>query len=206
MRSRAFPRIPQISLPLLLLVAPLLPAQGPPNTGSWAVRTRAFISGGSHASDPGGYKAYSGLGLEAQIDRQLSTAFGVSLTLRTESREIDSVPRQGPARRLGSIESLPLSLLVQYRLGRAGIQPYVGLGGNLTVAWEKSGSLDSLDVKASVGPVIQAGVDLQISPRGMLTFDARWNSQRLRVWRQTSRLFTIKVDPLTLGLGVGLKF
>jgi outer membrane protein len=190
---------------ILALSSSALAAQTAPPS-AWTLRTRAYISGGSHASDPAGYKAYSSLGLEGQLDRQLGRSLGVSLTRRTESREVDSLPRQGPSRRLGSVELFPMSLLLNYRLDRGALQPYLGVGGTLTVAWEKSGVLDSLDVKAALGPALQAGFDVPISRRGVFNFDVRWNTHRLRVFAAGSRLFTIKVDPLTLGAGIGLKF
>lgn len=204
----AIRRILQISSSLVALsvCADRLTAQTPSQPRTWMLRTRAFITGGSHTSNPARFKAYSGLGLEAAIDRVLSPAITISLVIRAESREIDSLAAAGPDSRLGSVELLPISLFAQYRPLRGSLQPYLGLGGNLTVAWEKTGRLDSLQVKPSLGAAIQAGVDVPIASRGVLNLDARWNTHRLQVDADDGRLFRLKIDPLTLALGVGLWF
>lgn len=175
-------------------------------TPRWIFRTRAFVAAGSHASKPAGYKAYSGLGLEIGLDRYLSRQFALAATLRTESREVDSIPAAGPRLRQGSLEFLPATLLLQWRPRSRGLQPYFGAGAALTVAWEKTGILDSLDVAPAFGPALQAGLDIPLSPSALFNVDMRWHGQRSRVRLKGARLFRIDVDPLSLGLGVGFRF
>lgn len=191
-----------------LVIAPRLVAQSAEAPSpAWLFRTRAFISGGSHESSPAGYKAYSGLGLEVGLDRRLARRFAIAVTVRTESREVDSIPVVGPSRRQGSLEFLPASVLLQWRPATSKrLQPYVGVGAALTVAWEKSGTLDSLGVSPAVGPALQLGADLRLGPSTVLNADIRWNGQRSSIRYQTAELFRLDIDPLTIGLGLGFRF
>jgi outer membrane protein W len=89
-----------------------------------------------------GYQV-SAFALEAGLRRTVSQLLAAELTVRTESREVDSLVPSGEDRRLGSLELLPLNLLLQLRPFRQGlVRPYASAGVNLTVAWEKSGTLD----------------------------------------------------------------
>jgi outer membrane protein len=195
-----------ICLALALVQVPQLAAQSAP-TGDWSFRTRGFIAGGSHSSEPDGFKVYSGLGIEVALDRKLNRHLSASLAVRTESREVDSIPASGTALRLGSLELLPMSLLVQYRPGvGGGVRPYFGVGGTLTVAWEKSGVLDSLDVTPYFGPALQAGLDISLSASVLFNADLRWNALQPSLESHQVRLAQLNIDPLTIGLGVGFVF
>ena len=129
------------------------------------------------------------------------------LTIRTESREVDSLVASGEDRRLGSLELLPLNLLLQARpFGGGGVRPYAGAGMNLTVAWEKSGTLDSTDMPGSVGPALQAGVDIDLASDVLLNVDVKWNSLTAKLENGGVPLTDIRMDPIALGLGVGFGF
>ncbi|HET9599579.1 MAG TPA: OmpW family outer membrane protein [Anaeromyxobacteraceae bacterium] len=177
----------------------------PPAQQAWTLRTRAVMSGSSTHSDPAGYKIYSGIGVEAGVARQLSRAFALELTMRTESREIDVDSGTGTDTRLGSLELLPISLMVQYFPLAGTFRPYAGAGVNLTVCWEKSGALDGTQVSPSVGPVLQAGVDVALSSALFLNLDLRWNLLRTDVSAQGTKVATLEIDPLTLGVGLGVR-
>ena len=172
---------------------------------TWTLRTRAFMSGSSTHSDPAGYKVYSGIGVEAGVARQLGRALALELTLRTESREVDVDSGTGTDTRLGSLELLPISLMVQYFPLTGAFRPYVGAGVNLTVCWEKSGALDDTQVSPSVGPALQAGLDVALSQALFLNVDVRWNLLRMDLTAQATKVATLEIDPLTLGLGLGVR-
>lgn len=133
--------------------------------------------------------------------------------LRRRAQCLDRVPRGRPSaarrarRRLGSVELLPVHLLLQWRPRRAGaVHPYLGAGGNLTVCWEKSGVLDSTDLSPSVGPALQVGVDLDLSPSALLNLDIKWNAMRTNVESGETRIARLTLDPLAQGLGLGFRF
>jgi len=178
-----------------------------PEWKRWTFRTRAVISGSSHDSEPEGYVAYSGIGLEAAVTRDLRRCLSLEASLRTESREYDWEPAGAPRERLGSLELLPVNVILQYRprLG-GGIRPYGGVGANLTVAWEKSGVLDSLDVAPHVGPALQAGVDFALGGAALFNLDLRWNTLTTDITDGDTPYAKVKIDPITLGFGVGFRF
>ncbi|HET7469266.1 MAG TPA: OmpW family outer membrane protein [Gemmatimonadales bacterium] len=174
---------------------------------TWTFTTRVVATGSSDESQPPGYKVYSAFTIEAALRRSLGRLLAAEATVRTESREVDSLVPAGQDRRLGSLELLPMSVLLQLRVPTHGrVAPYVGAGVNLTVAWEKSGALDSVDMAGSVGPAVQAGADWAVSPRVLLNLDLRWNAFTADLNTGGARLASLKVDPLSLGFGVGFRF
>jgi len=211
-RRRAGKLAPAALLAILGATAPLgraraLPADEAAAMGdrAWTLRTRAVMSGSSTHSEPAGYKVYSGIGVEAGVARQLSRAFALELAMRTESREVDVDSGTGTDTRLGSLELLPISLMVQYSPLAGAFRPYVGAGVNLTVCWEKSGALDDTQVSPSVGPAVQAGIDVALSSVLFLNLDVKWNLLRTDVSAQGTNVATLEIDPLTLGLGLGVR-
>jgi outer membrane protein len=198
--------------PLAVLVAlPLLSAPAARAGGGaepWSVRTRAVMSGSSDHSEPDGYTVYSGISLEGAVGWHFHRLFAVELSARTESREIDQATGQGGEdTRLGSVELLPMNLFAQFRPPWwARVHPYAGAGLNLTVAWEKSGMLDSADLSPGLGPAIQLGVDVDVARALFLNLDLRWNAYRTEVERADNPMVRLRIDPISLGLGVGARF
>jgi outer membrane protein len=173
---------------------------------AWLFTTRVLMTGSSDRSDPPGYQVYSTFTLEASLRRTLSRSFGAELTMRTESREVDSLFPPGENRRLGSLELLPLNLFLQYRLRTGGVGLYAGAGVSATFAWEKSGVLDSTDMEGSVGPALQVGADFRLASTVVLNTDLKWNRTRLDLANGDTRLAEIRLDPVSLGVGVGFWF
>ena len=195
---------------LALLGAPAaLNAQQLTVDAPWALSMRATISGSSHDSQPSGYQVYSGVALDASVVRRIAGAFAVELALRPESREVNGPPVAGVSPRLGSLEMIPIDLTAQWRpmAGRGGrVQPYLGVGGDLSAVWEKSGALDSSEVPPKLGPVVQLGAGLGFSSRAALVVDARWNPLKIRIENFAPSDPTVDIDPLTLGVGLGVSF
>jgi outer membrane protein len=186
-------------LPTTLLAQAVKPA--------WGFRTRVQASGSAVGSEPVGYRVYSGITLGAALSRDLGRHFGVELAAATESREVNQAQIDGADLRLGSIELLPVNLLLQVRPGVGGrAHPYAGAGINLTVAWEKSGALDSQDVAPSIGPALQVGTDIDLAPSVLLNLDVRWNVLRTDIGPAGSGIATLKIDPMTFGVGLGFRF
>ena len=201
-------RCPTAVAVFLLLTSTSAGAQVSGTVGKeWTFLTRITATGSSDHSEPAGYKVYSAFALDAALRRGFSPSLGAELSVRTESREVDSLVVTGEDRRLGSLELLPLNLLVQWRPfeGRRA-RPYAGAGVNLTVAWEKSGTLDSVDMKGSVGPAVQAGVDIDLASDALLNVDLEWNTFTAKLQNGGTRLTDLQIDPLTLAIGVGFHF
>lgn len=196
--------------PALFLLPSVVTAQQAVHAASpWSLRVRAVLSGNSYESEPAGYKLYSGLGLEAAVARRLGDALSVEVSLRTESREMEGPRVAGADHRLGSLEMLPVTAaLLWLPRGRSGaaLQPYLGAGVNLTATWEKSGALDSANIAPTVGPAIQLGADWSLTDRTTLDLDVRWHTMTVDIEDFGATVPSVKVDPLVLGLGLGVRF
>lgn len=183
------------------------PVAGQEPSTPWTFRTRIVMSGNSDESTPPGYVVYSGVGLEAAVSRGIGGAFGMEVSLRTESREVDYEPEDGARERLGSLELLPLNLLVQFRPATGGkLKPYAGAGVSFTATWEKSGVLDSMDVGSHLGPALQLGADIELSGSVLFNVDLRWNTLTADVENAGVPYTSLKIDPIAFALGVGFRF
>ncbi|MGE0555143.1 MAG: OmpW family protein [Gemmatimonadales bacterium] len=172
----------------------------------WVMKSRLLITGTNRSSEPDGFTTYTAFPLEVSIGRSLGGRVALELAARSESREVDRAATP-TAERLGTLELLPVSLLAQYRLGNGRLQPYLGVGGNLTVAWEKAGVLDSMEVSPSLGPALQAGVDLRLSDYLVFNADFRWNAMRTEIDAPRGpRLARLLIDAASLGVGLGVRF
>lgn len=193
----------------MVLFGPAAAAAPAQERSPWTFTTRLVLSGSSDAaeSDPQGYKVYSGIALDAGIQRRLGSRFVVDLNVRTESREITLRRAQGGEAPLGSVEALPVTLVLQYRpFAGEKIRPYFGAGLNLTVVWEKAGALDSTDLSPSIAPAVQLGTDVRLSPRVFLNLDVKWNPWRTEIKERGDTLAHLRVDPIAVGAGVGFRF
>ena len=140
--------------------------------------------------------------------RRLSEQASLELAFRTESREVEGPAGDGD-HRLGSLELAPISLLVQWRprgWEAGGFQPFLGAGANVTLSWEASGALDSADIATTIGPALQLGTDYRLSPMVGLNFDVKWNTLTLDIEDFGTTVPSIRIDPLSLGLGIGFRF
>jgi outer membrane protein len=111
---------------------------------------------------------------------------------------------------LGGVGVLPPTLLLQYHFNHQGrIRPYVGAGFNYTLFYNNGlnagGQSISID-NHSFGPAVQAGVDVQITKKLYVNADIK------KIWMKTgaslggSSLGTLHIDPLVVGVGIGMKF
>jgi OOP family OmpA-OmpF porin len=132
------------------------------------------------------------------------------LTVPRKHKVVAEQTALGPDVRLGSVTHLPPTLTAKYYFATQRIRPYLGAGVNLT--WFTRDNLAvpgaKLDVDDwSVGPALQAGVDVSLNDRWSVSLDAK------RAWLRTdvsiaggAKLTTVKVDPWILGLRFGYRF
>jgi outer membrane protein W len=187
---------------LSFLASPLAGQRSPT---SWEFHVRHLATGTNRASEPAGFKAYSAFPLEVGLRRAVDRRVRLELSVRSESREIDQAA-SATAVRLGSIEILPVNLTGQYRFRtESPVRPYLGIGLNATMAWEKAGTLDSMNVSPSFGPVVQAGLDIPLGRNLDFNVDFRWNTWRTRIESDAgARLVKLDVDPSSLGVGIAV--
>jgi outer membrane protein len=111
---------------------------------------------------------------------------------------------------LGGVNVLPPTLLLQYHFNHAGkVRPYVGAGINYTRFWNSNLNAGGTPISIknhSVGPALQAGVDIQMTKNLFFNIDIK------KIWMKTDTslagtdLGTLHIDPLIVGVGVGMKF
>ena len=124
----------------------------------------------------------------------------------------------GSIGRLASTWVLPPTLTAQYHFAPAAkVRPYVGAGLNYTIFWNEKAS-DGLEaavgdthvhMKDSFGWAAQAGVDVDITPKVFLNFDAKYididTTARLHTTAIGSQSVKVHLDPLVLGVGLGFR-
>lgn len=116
---------------------------------------------------------------------------------------------------IGSVRHLPPTLTAQYHFmpNDAAIRPYVGAGVNYTNFSSVNlpnlgGPVGQLNVKrSSFGWALQAGVDIPLNKQWSLNVDVKKVQIRAEVQAQDgSKVDTLKVDPLLIGVGLGYRF
>jgi outer membrane protein len=130
---------------------------------------------------------------------------GIELILATSRHQVSS-----DAGALGGVNVLPPTLLLQYYFNDAGkVRPYVGAGLNYTLFYNNglhAGDTPVSIKNSSFGPALQAGVDVQVARNLFVNADIK------KIWMRTSAsaggasLGSLKIDPLVVGVGVGMRF
>lgn len=101
---------------------------------------------------------------------------------------------------------------MQYHLSALpGYRPYIGAGVNYTRSSSlKRGAaapLAELDFQRnSLGPVVQAGIDVQLGKGWSINVDAKYVKHDTRVRLGTTTIGTFRFDPFVLGTGIGRRF
>jgi outer membrane protein len=130
---------------------------------------------------------------------------GIELILATSRHQVTS-----GSGALGGVNVLPPTLLLQYYFNAAGkVRPYVGAGLNYTLFYNDGLHAGSTPVSinhSSFGPALQAGVDVQVARNLFVNFDVK------KIWMRTSAsadgapLGSLQINPVVIGVGVGMRF
>lgn len=119
---------------------------------------------------------------------------------------------RGDAGKIGTVEQQPMALSGQYHFGTPDqvMRPFVGLGyyesnfSNEDIA----GGGDHVGLETAKGAIATAGVDFNINERWFARADARYlhetNDPQVQVNGQD--VADAKFSPVTVGVGVGVKF
>ncbi|AMH44046.1 MAG: outer membrane beta-barrel protein [Pseudomonadota bacterium] len=130
---------------------------------------------------------------------------GLELILATSRHQVTS-----NAGALGGVNVLPPTLLLQYYFNAAGkIRPYVGAGLNYTLFYNNglhAGDTPVSIKNSSFGPAIQAGVDVQVAHNLFVNADIKKIWMRTDAYAGGASLGSLKIDPLIVGIGVGMRF
>ena len=154
-----------------------------------------------------------------EIDFTYMVTDNIGLELIAATTKHKAKGKTGTTGSLGTLAStwvLPPTLTVNYHFNAKGkVRPYVGAGLNYTIFYSEdaSGALEDavgptkVHLSDSFGPALQAGVDIDVSPRMFVNLDAKWIDMDTTARLDTTAIGTQKVrvhlDPLVLGVGVG---
>jgi outer membrane protein len=142
---------------------------------------------------------------ELDFTYMATDSIGVELILGTSRNQVTS-----NIGALGGVGVLPPTLLLQYHFNHAGkVRPYVGAGVNYTLFYNNGLHAGAAPVSIdnhSWGPALQAGIDVDVTKRVFVNADIK------KIWMRTgaslngSSIGTLYIDPLIVGVGVGMRF
>jgi len=182
--------------------------------GDILVRARLININPDGDSEVLGLDVEDGYSLDIDFTYMVSRNFGIELLLDTTSTHRITLGGNDVI----STRVLPPSLIAQYHFTPSGkIRPYVGAGINYTLFLDEEGEgiLDDagIELDDSVGYVLQAGVDYDISNDWFFNVDIKYididttatitNSSALGVPKATDE---VDVNPTILGVGIGTRF
>jgi outer membrane protein len=180
--------------------------------GDWLVRLRAISiipqSSANNTLDAIHTQVNNAIVPELDFTYMVTDNIGAELILGTSRNQVTSSGLGA----LGGVGVLPPTLLLQYHFNHAGrIRPYVGAGLNYTLFYNNGlhagagGPSVAID-NHSFGPAVQIGVDVDVTKRIYVNADIK------KIWMRTgaslngSSLGTLYIDPLVVGIGIGMKF
>ena len=171
----------------ILAVAVAAPASAQVEAGDVLVRARAILVSPTEESGPvtpsfptGSVGVSDRAAPELDFTYMVTDHIGAELILATTKHDITG---RGALSGLGEVAStrvLPPTLTLQYHFApKSHVRPYVGAGINYTTFYsaDASRSLESaigktdVHLKDSFGYALQAGIDVDISPRVFLNVD-----------------------------------
>jgi outer membrane protein len=126
----------------------------------------------------------------------------------------------GGTGQIGTVEALPPSLFIQYRMFRpeAMLRPFVGVGvtyayfqketgsGQLTALLNTGGPASTFEIKAKAAPSLQAGLAFNINPKWFVDVTVVKTFLEVDTKFSTGQTQQIKLDPLAVVVAVGYKF
>ena len=177
--------------------------------GNWLVRARAvdllFDNGQSKTVKTLDIKAENRWIPEVDISYFFTKNIAAELVLTWPQ----NINIKAGSNKIGQIQALPPSLLIQYHFTDLGaFKPYVGAGVNYTHFYKTHNILDgaaNVD-NDSWGLVGQIGMDYQVNKNWSINVDAKYVQMATDVHLGASNIGKLDLNPVTLGVGVGYRF
>lgn len=178
--------------------------------GPWLVRARAVHLDSAN-------KDSTGLGLsvnnktipEVDISYFITPNFAAELILTYPQKH----DLKSGGTNIGSLKHLPPTLSLQYHFApTASFRPYVGVGVNYThfssveFAPAVVTALHPSIKSDSYGLSVQAGADFEIAKNLYLNVDIKKVQIGTKVYSSGTEVGKFKVDPLLVGVGLGMRF
>ena len=192
------------TLVLALAAGSALPLAAQAQEGPWLVRVRAVNLDSANKDSTG---------LNLSVNNKVIPEVDVSyfFTPNFAAELILTYPQKHTLKagdtEIGTLKHLPPTLTAQYHFTQLGaFKPYLGAGLNYT-RFSSVNLPAGVDIERdSVGFALQAGVDFEIAKNVYLNLDVKKVQIRTDVSAGGTTIGTFKVDPLLVGLGVGMRF
>lgn len=193
---------------LAAALAASMPVQAA-DQGSFMVRARAV-----HINfDNGQSNLVKALDIEAQNrwipEVDLSYFFTPNIAAELVLTYPQKVKVDAGSTKIGTIKALPPSLMLQYHFTNLGaFKPYVGLGVNYTVFYDRGNFvIPGADVeRSSLGLAAQVGFDYMLDKNWSLNMDVKYIQMDTDVKIGSTKLGNLDLNPITAGIGVGYRF
>lgn len=173
--------------------------------GDWLARARVINVRPDASSASLNLDADNQSTLELDFSYFVRKNVALELILATRSHNVSA-----NGSRIGEVTLLPPTLTVQYHFApEATFRPYVGAGLNYTRFYDINLSNGTLTVdKRSWGPALQVGADIAINKQWFFNVDVKKLWIETDVINATTRVVAtnFKINPVILGVGVGMKF
>ncbi|MDP1673298.1 MAG: OmpW family outer membrane protein [Burkholderiales bacterium] len=174
--------------------------------GDWLARARIININPDASSSALNLNASTETTLELDFTYFLTRSIGLELILATKKHEITSA-----GTKIGSVALLPPTLTLQYHFApdSASFRPYVGAGINYTRFYDINLLAGAATVdKSSWGGALQLGVDIPLNKTFFLNIDLKkiWIDTDVKLTATGATAANFKINPLVLGVGVGMKF
>lgn len=212
--------IPAIALASMVAA---MPAQA--EKGDWIVRVRAIMVAPNEKTGPvtpsfatGSSSVNDSFAPEVDFTYMVTKHVGAELILATTKHHVTGQGALAGVGKLAGTWVLPPTLTLQYHLAPdAHVRPYVGAGINYTIFYKEKASaaltsaIGKTDVglKDSVGYALQAGLDVDLSRRVFANLDLKYIDIATTARLTTGSLVNrerVHLDPLVIGVGLGLRF
>ncbi len=172
--------------------------------GDWLGRARVININPDASSSALNLDVDTQTTLELDFSYFLTSNLALELILATKKHEVTA---GGVA--VGTVKHLPPTLLLQYHFSPEGaFRPYVGAGINYTRFYDVNLGGGTLTVDGSWGGALQAGIDIPINKTFFLNLDVQkiWMDTDVKVVATGVTAANLKINPLILGVGLGMKF
>ncbi|MDC8784624.1 OmpW/AlkL family protein [Roseateles koreensis] len=178
--------------------------------GPWMVRARAVNLDSANSDSTG-----LGLSINNKVIPEVDISYFITPNIATEL--ILTYPQSHDIRsngsKIGTLKHLPPTLSLQYHFIPNGtFRPYVGLGVNFTnfseVKFDSAvdTALHPSTDNTSWGLSAQIGADYQIAKNIYLNVDVKKVQIGTKIYSSGTEVGKFKVDPLLIGVGVGMRF
>lgn len=183
--------------------------------GPWMVRARAVHIKPADKSDPIAALSVPADKITVSTKTIPEVDFSYFFTPHFAAELILTYPQQHDVKVagtfIGTFKHLPPTLTAQWHfLPGETFNPYIGAGLNLTLISDVKLAVPGVGglglSSSSVGPAIQAGVDVKVAPQWYLNLDLKYVQLRSDVKLGGTKISAVQIDPLLIGLGLGYRF